>query len=94
METVYRLFMYLFPFAFSLALYVWMFRKASLVPKKIYRGVALAIIVAGIGYTLYRIVATIGNVFTDDRFHFGVMIVTIVVLAVASIIMTVGEPEK
>lgn len=94
METVYRLFMYIFPYAFSLALYVWMFRKAQKVPQKTYKTIALIIVVAGIGYTVYSIVKTVGTIFTDDDFHFQIMIVTVVVLFFASIVMALGEPEK
>jgi hypothetical protein len=94
METVYRIFMYLFPFAISIALYIWMFRKAQRVPHKTLKGVALAIVIAGFCYTLYDIVKTIGRIFTDDRFHFEIMIVTVIVLFFASIVMALGEPEK
>jgi hypothetical protein len=94
METIYRLFMYAFPYAVSLALYTWMFRKAGRVPKKGYKNVALAVIVAGTGYTVYRIIKTAGAIFTDDRFHFQILIVTVVVLFFASIAMALGEPEK
>lgn len=94
METVFRIFMYLFPYAISIALYVWMFRKAQRVPHKVLRGVSMAIIVAGFCYTLYEIVTTIGAVLTDDRFHFQIMIITVIVLFFASIAMAFGEPEK
>ena len=94
METVYRIFMYLFPFGVSIALYVWMFRKAQRVPHKTLKGVALAIIVAGFCYTLYDIIKTIGAALTDDNFHFQIMIVTVIVLFFAAIAMAFGEPEK
>lgn len=94
MEIVYRLFMYIFPYAISLALYTWMFRKAGRVPHKVYKSIALAIVVGGVAYTIYSIVKTAGAVFTDDNFHFQIMIVTIVVLFFASIAMALGEPEK
>jgi hypothetical protein len=94
MEAVFRIFMYLFPYAISLALYVWMFRKAQRVPHKIYKGVALAIVVAGFCYTLFKIATTVGAVMTDDRFHFQILIITVIVLFLASIAMALGEPEN
>ena len=94
METFYRLFMYIFPYAISLALCIWMFRKASRVPHKLYKSIALAIVIGGLGYIVYDIVKTAGAIFTDDNFHYQVMIVTVAVLFIASIVMTLGEPEK
>lgn len=94
MEAAYRLFMYLFPYAVSLALYVWMFRKALRVPHKTARLLALVIIIAGLCYTGYAIATTVGAVFTDDNFHFVILIVTVIVLFLASIAMAFGEPEK
>jgi hypothetical protein len=94
METAFRIFMYLFPYAISIALYVWMFRKAQRVPHKVLKGVALAIVVAGFCYTLYEIITTISTALTDDRFHFAIMIITVILLFFASIAMAFGEPEK
>lgn len=94
METVFRIFMYLFPYAISVVLYVWVFRKALRVPHPVYRGIALALVVAGFCYTLYQIAITIGAVLTDDRFHFQIMIITVVVCFLASVMMALGEPEK
>ena len=94
METLFRLFMYIFPYAVSLALYIWIFRKAVNVPHKGYRIAAIVIVAAGLAYTLYEIATTITKALTDDNFHFGVLIVTIIVLFFASIAMAFGEPEK
>lgn len=93
MEAVFRIFMYLFPYAISIALYVWIFRKAQRVPHKVYKGLALAIVAAGFGYTVYKIATTVGAVMTDDRFHFQILIITIIVLFLASIAMALGEPD-
>ncbi|WP_121352843.1 hypothetical protein [Flavisolibacter nicotianae] len=93
MEAVFRIFMYLFPYGASIALYIWVFRKAQRVPNKVAKGIALALVVAGLGYTAYQIATTVGAVMTDDRFHFQIMIITIVVLFFASIAMAFGEPE-
>lgn len=94
METVYRIFMYIFPYAASVALYAWMFRRAQRVPHKTFKAVSLATVVAGFCYTVYSIVKTIGTVFTDDSFHFQIMVVTVAVLFFAAIFMAFGEPEK
>lgn len=94
MEAFYRIFMYVFPYAISLALCIWMLRKASRVPHKIYKSVALTIVIGGIGYAVYSIIKTAGTLFTDDNFHYQIMIVTIAVLFFASIAMALGEPEK
>lgn len=94
METLFRLFMYIFPYAVSLSLYIWIFRKALKVPHKGFRTAAVVIVAAGLLYTLYEIATTITKALTDDNFHFVVLIVTIVVLFFASIAMAFGEPEE
>jgi hypothetical protein len=94
METIFRLFMYIFPYAVSLSLYIWIFRKALKVPQKGYRIAAVAIVVGGLAYTLYEIVRTIRKALTDDNFHFAILIVTIIVLFFASIAMAFGEPDS
>ena len=53
-----------------------------------------AIVIGGLGYIVYDIVKTAGAIFTDDNFHYQVMIVSVAVLFIASIVMTLGEPEK
>ncbi|HEV7332129.1 MAG TPA: hypothetical protein VGN63_13925 [Flavisolibacter sp.] len=94
MEILFRLFMYIFPYAVSLALYIWIFRKALKVPHKSYRIAAIVIVAGGLAYTLYEIATTITKALTDDNFHFAVLIVTIIVLFFASMAMAFGEPEK
>lgn len=94
METLFRLFMYIFPYAVSLSLYIWIFRKALKVPQKGYRIAALVIVVAGLAYTLYEIARTISKALTDDNFHFAILIVTIIVLFFASIALAFGEPDE
>jgi heme A synthase len=94
METIFRLFMYIFPYALSFAAYFWMFRRAQRVPHKTAKAVAIAIVVAGLGYTLYHMATTISRALTDDRFHFFILIITVFVLFFSSIAMAFGEPEK
>ncbi len=94
MEILFRLFMYIFPYAVSIALYVWIFRRALSVPHKALRITALVIVAAGFLYTLYDITTTISKALTNDNFHFVVLIVTIGILFFASIAMALGEPER
>ena len=94
METAFRLFMYILPYAFSLAAYLWVFRRAQKVPHKTLRIVALTLVIAGAVYTLYHMATTISKALTDDRFHFAVLIITVIVLFFAAIAMAFGEPEK
>lgn len=94
METIYRLFMYIFPYGISIALYVWMFRRVQKGPHKVYRNIALVIVIAGFCYTVYQIIRTVGAALTDDNFHFQIMIATVIILFFASIAMALGEPEK
>jgi hypothetical protein len=94
METIFRLFMYIFPYAVSLSIYVWLFRKAQRVPNKTAKVIASVIVVAGAGYTLYKIATTISKALTEDRFQFVTIIVTAIVGFFAAIAMAFGEPEK
>lgn len=94
METAFRIFMYLFPFAVSLSLYYWMLKRALKVPVALYRVLALVIISGGILYTLFKIVTSASGILTNDNFEFAIFIVTVAVLALAAITMALGEPEK
>lgn len=94
METIFRLFMYIFPYAVSLAIYVWLFRKAQRVPGKAAKIIATVIVVAGAAYTLYSIATTITTALTNDRFQFAIIIITAIVGFFAAIAMAFGEPEK
>lgn len=94
LDNVYRLFMFALPYALCLAAYVWVGKKALRVPQKASRIVALIIIAAGLGYTLYRMVRSIGGLFTNDNFEYIIIIVAVAVLALASIVMALGEPEE
>ena len=93
METAFRLFMYSLPWLLSIAVYIWMFRKALRVPHKAARIIALAIIAGGFVYTLYKFVTSVKGALTDDRFHFAILIITVFVLFFAAIAMAFGEPE-
>ena len=94
METLFRLFMFLFPYDVAITLYVWMLRKAKRVPNKSLRALSFVITGAGLLYTLYRLVTSAGKAFKDDRFQFEIIVITIIVLFFAAIAMAFGEPEK
>jgi FtsH-binding integral membrane protein len=94
MDTAYRLFMYIFPFAVSMAVYIWLFRRALRVPNKPAKTIALLVITAGVGYTFYRIAITITTALIDENFHASPIIVSIIVGFFAAIAMALGEPEK
>lgn len=94
METAFRLFMYLLPYAVSIALFVWMFRRVQRVPNKTAKMIALLFVAVGFGYTVYHMAGTIGKALSDDTFHFAILIITVFVLFFAAIAMAFGEPEK
>lgn len=94
LDNIYRVFMFVLPFALCLTAYVWVGRKAWRVQQKTSRVLSLVIIAAGLCYTLYRMVRLASSFFTNDNFEYIVIIVMIVALALASIVMAIGEPEK
>jgi uncharacterized membrane protein YbhN (UPF0104 family) len=94
MDTAYRLFMYIFPYVVSMAVYLWLIRRARRVPHKMAKGIALLVIAAGVGYTVYRIIISFSTALTDDNFHASPIIVSIIVGFFAAMAMAFGEPEK
>ena len=94
LDTVYRIFMFVLPFALCMAAYVWVGRKALRVSNQTAKIVALVIVAGGMGFTLYRIILTAGSFMKNELFEYLVIIVMVAVLALASIVMALGEPEK
>ena len=94
MEIFFRLFMYIFPYAIAVVLYIWMLKKALRTPNKIARAVAVTIVVAGFSYTLFKIAKSIPTALTNENFEYIILIVTTIILFFASIAMALGEPEK
>ena len=45
-------------------------------------------------FTLYRMALSVKGVFTNDLFEYLIIIVTVGVLALASIVMALGQPEE
>jgi high-affinity Fe2+/Pb2+ permease len=93
-DTIYRFFMFILPYSVCFAAYIWIGQKAWRVPQKASRVIALFIIAAGLGYTLYRLVGSIGTYATNDNFEYIIIIVAVALLALASIVMAIGEPEE
>lgn len=94
LDTIYRIFMFIVPYALCFAAYVWVGRKALRVPQKTPRIIACIIIGGGIAFTLYRLIRYIGFALANDLFEYVVIIAMVVVLAVASIVMAIGQPEE
>ena len=94
MDTLFRIFMFILPYALCIAGYIWVGRKAWRVQNKIAKWIALVILGGGLGYTLYKMIGAIGSVLTNDNFEFAIIIITVFVLFFASIAIAMGEPEE
>ncbi len=94
MDNIFRVFMFLLPYGFSIAAYVWIGTKALRLPNSPAKYIALVILAVGLAYTFYRMITTSSKAFADDRFEFIVLIVNVFVLFFASIAITFGEPEE
>lgn len=94
MDTAFRIFMFLLPYGFSITAYIWVGTKAWHTPNKITKVIAFVILSGGLGYTLYKMIRSIGGLFTNDNFEFVIMIINVFVLFFASIAITIGEPEN
>jgi high-affinity Fe2+/Pb2+ permease len=94
LDTIYRIFMFVLPFALCFAAYIWMGKKALRVPQKAARIIALVLIAGGLAYTLYRLISSVGGIMRNELFEYVILIVAVAVLAVASIVMTLGEPDE
>jgi hypothetical protein len=94
MDTIFRIFMFILPYALCIAGYIWVGKKAWRVENKIAKAIALAILAGGLGYTLYKMISAIGGIMTNDNFEFAIIIITVFVLFFASIAVAIGEPEK
>ena len=94
MEAIFRIFMYILPYALSIAAYIWVGKKALHTSNKIAKVIAFIILACGLGYTLYKMGTSISKALTDDRFEFGIMIVNVFVLFFAAIAIALGQPEE
>ena len=94
MDTVFRVFMFLLPYAICIAAYIWVGTKAWRTKNIISKIIALAFVAGGLGYTLYKLARTIRGIATSDDFEFVIIIIMVFVLFFASIAIAVGEPEK
>lgn len=86
--------MFALPYLVSFSLFAWVGQKAWRAPRNVARIISLLLVAAGAAYTVYRLVQAIPTVFSDENFQFGVLIITVIVLALAAIALAFAEPEK
>jgi high-affinity Fe2+/Pb2+ permease len=94
MDTIFRIFMFLLPYALCIAAYIWVGGKALHASNIVSKIIALAFVAGGLGYTLYKLFRSISTIATNDLFEFVIIIVMVGVLFFASIAIALGEPEK
>ena len=94
LDSIFRIFMFLFPYAVCFAAYIWVGKKAWRAPSGIGKIIALVFIVGGAAYTLYKLVRSVGTMMTNDNFEFVILIVMVFILFFASIALAMAEPEK
>jgi amino acid transporter len=94
LDSIFRVFMYVLPYGLCLAGYIWVGRRAWKAPNGIAKIIALIFVIGGAGYTLYKVMRSIGGIITNDNFEFAIIIVTVFVLFFASIAIALAEPEK
>lgn len=93
-DNVFRIFMFIFPYAVCFAAYIWVGKKAWRAPKGVAKIIALAFVALGTGYTLYKLFGAVGTMMTNDNFEFGIIIVMVFILFFASVALAMAEPEK
>jgi high-affinity K+ transport system ATPase subunit B len=94
LDNIFRVFMFILPFAFCLAGYYWVGKKAWKAPAGIARIIAMIFVSAGAAYTLYKLIRSVGGIMTNDNFEYAIIIITVFVLFFASISIAMAEPEK
>ena len=94
LDTIFRVFMLILPYALCFAGYFWVGKKAWKAPNGIAKIIALVFVIGGVGYTLYKLIRSVGGIMTNDNFEFAIIIVTVFVLFFASIAVAMAEPEK
>lgn len=94
MDTIFRIFMFILPYALCIAAYIWVGKKAWRAPNGIAKIIALIFVIGGAGYTLYKLIHSAGGILTNDNFEFIIIIVTVFILFFASIAIAMAEPEK
>jgi hypothetical protein len=92
-DKIYVLIMFILPYLICFALYAWVGQKAWKAPKNVARIISLLFVMAGAGFTIYRLVQAIPTVFTNENFEFSVLIITVIVLAFAAIALAFAEPD-
>jgi hypothetical protein len=94
LDNIFRVFMFVLPYALCFAAYIWVGKKAWRTPAGMAKVIALIFVTGGAGYTLYTMLRAAGSIFTNDNFEFAILIITVFVLFFASIAIAMAEPEK
>lgn len=93
-DTLFRIFMFVLPYALCYAGYIWIGKKAWKTPTNAAKYISLFFVFGGAAYTTYKLVRAAAGIFTNDNFEFVIIIVTVFVLFFASIALAFAEPEK
>jgi len=94
MESFFRITLFSLPFIVCLLTHYWLMRKALTLPSKAATVLMLAVIVAGVGFTLWQLWDSLGKVFSDHGFNFRVIFINIWFFVAAAIIHAFATPEK
>ncbi|HVF96794.1 MAG TPA: hypothetical protein VM871_05715 [Flavisolibacter sp.] len=94
LDNIFRVFMFVLPYALCIAAYIWVGKKALAVPNRAATIIALFIVAGGLGYTLYKLVRSASGILRNDNFEYIIVVVTVGVLFFASIAMALGQPEE
>ncbi|HUC80605.1 MAG TPA: hypothetical protein VMR70_06790 [Flavisolibacter sp.] len=94
LDTLFRLFMFILPFALCFAGYIWIGKKAWKAPNNPAKYISLLFVAGGAGYTAYKVIRLAGGILTNDNFEFAIIIITVFVLFFASVALAFAEPEK
>ena len=94
METIFRIVIFSLPFIVSLLTFYWLGRKALKLPHIVGKGLMLAVIAGGIVFTIWQLVESAGNIFSDHGFNFKVIFINIWFFVAAAIIHAFAAPEK
>lgn len=91
MESAFRIALFVLPFLLILAGYFWIGRKAMAESRSVYKVLALAVMAAGLAYTIWTFVILLSGPFEEYNFNFTVLIANIFILFAVSIILTLAK---
>ena len=93
-DSIFRVFMFVLPYALCFAGYIWVGKRAWKAPNGIAKIISLIFVFGGGVYTAYKLIGSISGIMTNDNFEFIIIIVTVFVLFFASVALAMAEPEK